>query len=290
MHDSGFKDVLLFSLTVKEAQLLCFFPLFASLVCRAPFINRSVQEGSCLTASLAPFSIHKTILAAFWLLWQHTDGHIVPEGNIPIHPTHKCAHGAFWGAWGRIMKKLLCVGYIASLLSEILSACVCTPSGTLMKEDNDEPCACVCVCMHTCACAVVSARCMWALKQHSVLLNPCLDASTADAGRLLPSWTVISNTFDLLSARSGQQYQLLALFTEWTTVFGVIALSPLLLSCPKALLIACSQDLSIEECVLFLQNIKLCLACVLNDVLQGCSLTNSSANSCSESCHLLFHG
>lgn len=38
--------------------------LLVSLVCPAPFINRSVQEGSCFTAALAQFSIHKTILAA----------------------------------------------------------------------------------------------------------------------------------------------------------------------------------------------------------------------------------
>ena len=47
---------------------------------------------------LFQFSIHKTILAASWLLWLHTDGHIVPKGNKPIHPMNKCAHGAFWGS------------------------------------------------------------------------------------------------------------------------------------------------------------------------------------------------
>lgn len=44
------------------------------------------------------------------------------------------------------MKTLLFLGYIAFLLSETLSFCVCTPSGTLMKEDNDELCAGVFVC------------------------------------------------------------------------------------------------------------------------------------------------
>lgn len=39
------------------------------------------------------------------------------------------------------MKNLSCVGYIACLLSESLSIRVRTPSGTLMKEDNAEPCA-----------------------------------------------------------------------------------------------------------------------------------------------------
>lgn len=96
--------------------------LLVSLVCPAPFINRSVQEGSCFTAALAQFSIHKTILAASWLLWQHTDGHIVPKGNKPIHPM--CARAAFWGVWGKIMKNLFCGGYIASVLSESMSVCL----------------------------------------------------------------------------------------------------------------------------------------------------------------------
>lgn len=65
-----------------------------------------------------------------------------------------------------------------------------------------------------------------------VLLNPCLDASTADAGRLLLSWAVITNTFDLLTVQSGQEYRLLALFAERTTVYGVSAQSLLLQPCP----------------------------------------------------------
>lgn len=45
------------------------------------------------------------------------------------------------------MKNPLCGGYIAALLCEGMSACVCTPSGTVMREDNGKPCACVLVCV-----------------------------------------------------------------------------------------------------------------------------------------------
>lgn len=69
--------------------------------------------------------------------------------------------------------------------------------------------ACIYTYLHVCGGNMLW---VWAVKQHTALLNPCLGASTADTGRLLPLGAVISNTFDLLHARSELLYQLFALF------------------------------------------------------------------------------
>lgn len=99
---------------------------------------------------------------------------------------------------GRMVKNDLCAGHNASVLSD----CQCVL--TIWNFDNRRKWwtfwmhVCVCICV-----VLVSS-----ISQRSVLLNPCLDASTADAGRLPPPRSVISNAFDLLFAQSGQQDRL----------------------------------------------------------------------------------
>lgn len=77
------------------------------------------------------FSVHKTILAASWMLWWRSDCHIVPGEKTLIHS--KCAHGE--GLW-KIMKTFLWEGCFCAALS----VCVCVNH---LVEHNDKP-------MHMC--------------------------------------------------------------------------------------------------------------------------------------------
>lgn len=104
------------------------------------------------------------------------------------------------GARGKMMKKLFVEDLLPLLPDSRLTVCVLA----IWHSDNAEL-----FCMSLCTCLCV---CVCEFQTNSALLNPCLDASIAVAGCLLPSWRMISNTFDLLFAQSGQPDRPMPLF------------------------------------------------------------------------------
>lgn len=134
-----------------------------------------------------------SFMTAEW--WSH-----VPKGNNPIHSMHKCSLCAF--KYSKDREKSCCAEdtSLGSLSQEIFVHLFLHSTWYFWVEKimiNHG---------HSCFCAsLVSGQLILNVsyvssETPSVLMNPCLDASTADAGRLLPSWAVITNTFDLLTA------------------------------------------------------------------------------------------